>query len=404
MNNSFLTALCATGALMFGAAQAADGPSDGSVKVGVLTDMSGVYAAIEGPGSVIAAEMAIEDFGGEVLGQPIELASADHQEKADVASSIARRWIDRDNVDMIVGMVNSAVGLAVQGLASDKKTITMNTGAGSQELTESQCSKYGIHYVYDTYALPVGTATAMVENGGKKWFFITADYTFGHSLQKSTARVVENLGGEVVGEVNAPLATSDFSSYLLQASSSGADVIALANAGNDTVNSIKQAHEFGIVDRGQKLAGMLVFLSDVKALGLETAQGLQFTTAFYWDRTEESREWSQRFLEKHDEMPTMVDAGVYSSTLAYLKAVEAAGTDEADAVRAELGDMKINDFFVKDGSIEPNGLMPHDMYLVRVKQPSESEGPWDLLEVVSTIPADQAYIATEDSACPLLGE
>ncbi|ROO28193.1 ABC transporter substrate-binding protein [Salinisphaera orenii] len=404
MNKPFLTAVCTTGALMFGAAQAADGPSDGSVKIGVLTDMSGVYAAIEGPGSVIAAEMAIEDFGGEVLGKPIELTSADHQEKADVASSIARRWIDRDNVDMIVGMVNSAVGLAVQGLASDKKTITMNTGAGSQELTESQCSKYGIHYVYDTYALPVGTATAMVENGGKKWFFITADYTFGHSLQKSTARVVENLGGEVVGEVNAPLATSDFSSYLLQASSSGADVIALANAGNDTVNSIKQAHEFGIVDRGQKLAGMLVFLSDVKALGLETAQGLQFTTAFYWDRTEESREWSQRFLEKHDEMPTMVDAGVYSSTLAYLKAVEAAGTDEADAVRAELGDMKINDFFVKDGSIEPNGLMPHDMYLVRVKQPSESEGPWDLLEVVSTIPADQAYIATEDSACPLLDE
>ena len=403
MNKSLITAVCAAGIAAFGstALAAADGASNGSVKIGVLSDMSGVYKAIEGPGAVIAAQMAIDDFGGAVLGEEIELVSADHQLKADVASSIARRWIDRDHVDMLVGMDNSAVGLAVQGLASDKKTIAINTGAGSVELTESQCSKYGIHYVYDTYALPVGTATAMVQNGGKKWFFITADYAFGHSLQDNTARVVKELGGEVMGSVNAPLSTNDFSSYLLQASSSGADVIGLANAGGDTVNSIKQANEFGIVQRGQKLAGMLVFLTDVKALGLDTAKGLQFTTAFYWDRNDESREWSQRFFEKHNAMPTMVQAGVYSATTHYLEAIKAAGTDNADAVRAELGQMNLNDFFVKNGKIESNGLMSHDMYLAKVKTPDESESDWDLLDIVSTIPAADAYIPISESACSL---
>ncbi|ERJ20018.1 ABC transporter substrate binding protein Branched chain amino acid [Salinisphaera shabanensis E1L3A] len=392
-----LTAVAATSALA-----AADGLSNGSVKIGVLSDMSGVYKAIEGPGAVIAAQMAIDDFGGQVLGEDIELVSADHQLKADVASSIARRWIDRDHVDMLVGMDNSAVGLAVQGLASAKKTIAINTGAGTVELTESQCSSYGIHYVYDTYALPVGTATAMVQNGGKKWFFITADYAFGHSLQDNTARVVKELGGEVVGSVNAPLSTNDFSSYLLQASSSGADVIGLANAGGDTVNSIKQANEFGIVARGQKMAGMLVFLTDVKALGLDTAKGLQFTTAFYWDRNDESREWSQRFFDKHGAMPTMVQAGVYSATMHYLEAIKAAGTDDADAVRAELGQMELNDFFVKNGKIEANGLMSHDMYLAKVKTPDQSKSDWDLLDIVSTIPAEKAYIPVAESSCSLV--
>ena len=392
-----LTAVAATSALA-----AEDGLSNGSVKIGVLSDMSGVYKAIEGPGAVIAAQMAIDDFGGQVLGEDIELVSADHQLKADVASSIARRWIDRDHVDMLVGMDNSAVGLAVQGLASAKKTIAINTGAGTVELTESQCSPYGIHYVYDTYALPVGTATAMVQNGGKKWFFITADYAFGHSLQDNTARVVKELGGEVVGSVNAPLSTNDFSSYLLQASSSGADVIGLANAGGDTVNSIKQANEFGIVARGQKMAGMLVFLTDVKALGLDTAKGLQFTTAFYWDRNDESREWSQRFFDKHGAMPTMVQAGVYSATMHYLEAIKAAGTDDADAVRAQLDQMELNDFFVKNGKIEANGLMSHDMYLAKVKTPDQSNSDWDLLDIVSTIPAEKAYIPVAESSCSLV--
>lgn len=402
MKKSPLVTACAFGALLFAGTSQAQELSDGDVKIGVLSDMSGVYKAIEGPGAVTAARMAVEDFGGTVLDKPIEVVSADHQNKADVASAIAREWIDRENVDMIVGLDNSAVGLAVQGLASDKQTISMNTGAGSVELTESQCSKYGIHYVYDTYALPVGTATAMVNNGGMKWFFITADYAFGHSLRDNTARVVKELGGSVVGGVNAPLSTSDFSSYLLQASSSGADVIGLANAGGDTVNSIKQADSFGIIERGQKMAGMLVFLTDVKALGLDTAQGLQFTTAFYWDRNDESREWSQRFFDNHGAMPTMVQAGVYSAVMHYLEAIEAVGTDDADKVRAQLGDMKLNDFFVQNGDIEANGLMSHDMYLVKVKAPEDSESEWDLLEVVSTIPADKAFIPLSESACPLL--
>lgn len=403
MKKTLITALCAAGVTAFGsAALAAEGASNDSVKVGVLSDMSGVYKAIEGPGAVVAAKMAVEDFGGSVLGQEIEVVSADHQNKADVASSIARRWIDRDDVDMLVGMDNSAVGLAVQGLASDKKTITMNTGAGSVELTESQCSPYGIHYVYDTYALPVGTATAMVNNGGKSWFFITADYAFGHSLRDNTARVVKELGGEVLGSVEAPLSTTDFSSYLLQANSSGADVIGLANAGGDTVNSIKQANSFGIVQRGQKLAGMLVFLTDVKALGLDTAQGLQFTTAFYWDRDEASRKWSQRFFDEHGAMPTMVQAGVYSAVMHYLEAIKATGTDDSKTVRAKLGEVELNDFFVQNGKIEANGLMSHDMYLAKVKTPDESESDWDLLDIVSTIPADKAYIPISESACSLV--
>lgn len=408
MKRLLMAATCGlTMVLASGASVAQDegqGLSDGYVKIGVLSDMSGVYKALEGPGAVVAAQMAIDDFGGSVLGKPIKLVSSDHQNKPAVASSTARQWIDRENVDMITGLDNSAVGLAVQGLASSKDTITMNTGSGTTELTESQCTEYGIHYVYDTYSLPVGTATAIVKNGGEKWFFITADYAFGHSLEDNTSMVVENLGGKVVGGVEAPLGTTDFASYLIQAKSSGAEVIALANAGSDTVNAIKQAHSFGIVEQGQQMAGMLVFLTDVKALGLETAQGLQFTTAFYWDRTDKAREWSQRFFEKHGAMPTMVQAGVYSATLSYLEAVKKVGTDDADAVREALGNMTINDMFVQGGDILPNGLMTHDMYLVKVKSPEQSEGPWDLLEVVATIPGEKAFIPLSESACPLVDE
>lgn len=396
-------AIGATGlaALAFPLVASAD-LSDDKVKIGVLSDMSGVYKTLEGPGAVIAAEMAIEDFGGTVLDQPIEIISADHQNKPDIGASTAREWIDAEEVDMITALDNSAVALAVQGLASDKKTITINTGAGTTALTEEQCSPYGIHYVYDTHALPVGTATAMVQNGGEKWFFITADYAFGHSLRDNTSDVVEELGGEVVGNVNVPLGTNDFSSYLLQAQSSGADVIGLANAGQDTVNAIKQANQFQIVQSGQKLAGMLVFITDVQSMGLDISQGLQFTTAFVWNQDEEAEKWSRRFYERHGAMPTMVQAGVYSAVTHYLEAVEAIGSDDADAVREKLGEMTLNDFFVKDGKIAANGSMFHDMYLVEVKTPEESSEEWDLLEVVSTIPAEDAYIPVSESKCPLV--
>ncbi|MCM0613707.1 ABC transporter substrate-binding protein [Marinobacter sediminum] len=381
---------------------AAGALSDDKIKIGVLSDMSGVYKSLEGPGAVIAAQMAIEDFGGSVMGKPIEIISADHQNKPDIGASTAREWIDAKDVDMITALDNSSVALSVQGLAKDKKIITMNTGAGTTALTEEQCSPYGIHYVYDTHALPVGTATAMVKNGGKKWFFITADYAFGHSLRDNTGAVVESLGGEVVGNVNAPLSTNDFSSYLLQAQSSGADVIGLANAGQDTVNAIKQANQFRIVQSGQKLAGMLVFITDVHSMGLDIAQGLQFTTAFVWNKNEETIAWSERFQERHGAMPTMVHAGVYSAVTHYLEAVKETGTDDSDTVRAKLGEMTLNDMFVKGGKIAPNGSMLHDMYLVEVKKPSESQSEWDLLDVVSEIPADQAFISMADTKCSLV--
>ncbi|WP_097459747.1 ABC transporter substrate-binding protein [Mangrovitalea sediminis] len=383
----------------------AAGISNGEVKIGVLSDMSGVYSAIGGKGSVVAAEMAVHDFGGTVLGKPIKIVSADHQNKADVGSAVAREWIDKDHVDMITDILNSAVGIAVQKLASEKHTITMNTGAGSTALTNKDCTKYGIHYLYDTYALPVGTATAIVKGGGTSWYFITADYAFGHSLQNNTETIVKSLGGEIKGAVQAPLGTSDFSSYLIQAQGSGAKVIGLANAGADTINAIKQANEFGIVQKGQQLAGMLVFISDVKSLGLDTAKGLQFTTGYYWDRNDASRKFGNAFYAKFGKMPTMDQAGVYSAVLNYLKAVKAAGTDNADAVRAELGKMKI-DFFGSVGHIRADGLNVHDMYLVKVKSPKEFNPNvghgWDLLKVEATIPGDKAYMSLAQGSCKLV--
>jgi len=327
MNNYLAGAAVIFSLGLASAASAQDGAvSDDHVKIGVLGDMSGVYSDVAGPGMSVAAQMAITDFGGTVLGKPIELVSANHQNKPDIGSAIARRWIDRDGVDMITGLENSAVGLAVQGLGTGKKIITINTGAGSTAFTEDACSEYGIHYTYDVYATGAATATAIVKEGGKKWFFITADYAFGHSVRDNTSAVVEDLGGTVVGGVDAPLSTNDFSSYLLQASNSGADVIGLANAGSDAINAIKQANEFGIVQRGQKLAGLLIYIADVKSLGLDTAQGLQFTTAFYWDRNDATREWSQRFHDKHGAMPTMIHAGTYSAVTNYLKAIKLPAT------------------------------------------------------------------------------
>jgi branched-chain amino acid transport system substrate-binding protein len=397
----YLTLAAITVAVTSGAAMAA-GVSNDVVKIGVLGDMSGVYSTgFSGEGAVAAVKMAVRDFGGTVLGKPIQVIMADHQNKADVASSIARKWIDEDHVDMITDLTNSAVALAVQKLASDKHVITITTGAATSDLTGKACTKYGIHYGYDTHALPVGTATAIVKNGGKTWYFITTDYAFGHALQKNTTQVIEKLGGKVLGSSLVPLGTSDFSSYLLQAQSSGAQVIGLANAGDDTINSIKQAHEFGIVKSGQQLAGMLVLLSDVKSLGTDVAKGLQFTSGWYWNNNDASRKWQAEYEKfSHGAAPTFIHAADYSLTMTYLKAVKAAGTDESAAVRAELGKMKINDFFTQDGVIRADGLLLHSMYLLQVQDPKD--GPWDLAKVVGTIPGDQAYPALKDSGCPLV--
>jgi branched-chain amino acid transport system substrate-binding protein len=390
-----------------GSAMAQSGDvSDDVVKIGVLGDMSGVYATgFSGPGAVAAVRMAVEDFGGEVLGVPIEVVSADHQNKADVASATAREWIDQDGVDMITDLTNSAVALAVQSLASSKNTITMTTGAATTALTNDQCTKYGIHYGYDTYALPVGTATAIVKNGGESWFFLTADYAFGHSLEENTAAVVKELGGEVLGRLRHPLGTNDFSSYLLQAQASGAEVIALANAGQDTVNSIKQADAFGIVAGGQQLAGMLVLLSDIKSVGQDVAEGLQFTSGWYWNHNEESRQWTERYLEySGGEAPTFPHAALYSATTAYLNAVKAVGTDDSDAVREQLGKGTIDDFFAQGGHIRPDGLLEHEMYLLKVKSSDQSTSAWDIVDVARVIPGDQAYQPLEEVNCPLLDQ
>ena len=400
MKNKMLSLVSATALVCAAGAASAAGVSGNVVKIGVLTDMSGVYSAIGGQGAVVATQMAVKDFGGKVLGKKIEIVSADHQNKPDIGSAKAREWIDNDGVDVITELLNSGVAIAVQKTASEKKTITLATGSASTALTNKDCTKYGIHYVYDTYSLPVGTATAIVKGGGKSWFFITADYAFGHSLEGNTSNVVKNLGGKVVGGVKAPLGTTDFSSYLLQAKASGAQVIALANAGGDFTNSLKQANEFGIVQGGQKLAGMLVFLTDVKSLGLNVAQGLNFTTAWYWDQNDKTRAFAKRFMKLHGAAPTMVQAGLYSATMNYLKAVEAAGTDDGDAVRAQLGKMKIDDMFAK-GQIRKDGLFQHSMYLAKAKKPSESKSDWDLMSIEREIPGDQAFMSIAEGSCSL---
>lgn len=402
MKRTFMQVVAGLAILGLAAMANAAAISNGVVKIGVLTDMSGVYSAIGGQGSVTAAKMAVADFGGKVLGKPIQVVFADHQNKADIASTKAREWADTDHVDMIIGLLNSGCALAVQKIGTEKKVIIISTGAGSTALTNSQCSPYGIHYVYDTYSLPKVAGSAIVQHGGKTWFFLTADYSFGHSLEENTASFVTSHGGKVLGQVLHPLATSDFSSYLLQAKASGAKVIGLANAGGDFINAVKQAREFGIVKGGQTIAGMLVFLSDVKSLGLEVAQGMEFATAFYWDRNAASREWSKRYFAHTGAMPTMDQAGVYSATMNYLKAIKAAGTDNPDAVMKTLRGMKIDDFFSVNGHLRPDGTMVHDMFLVEVKKPSESKGPWDLLKVIKEVPGDQAFMPMSEGSCPLV--
>lgn len=372
--------------------------SDDVVKVGVLTDMTGAYSDLAGPGSLVAAQMAAQDFGGKVLGKQIVIISADHQNKADISSSIARKWFDEEHVDAIADLVTSSTALAVMPIAAEKKRITLLSGPGSSAIEADKCTAYNVHYTYNTYAMAAGTGRAVVQRGGKTWFFITADYVFGKSLESDTSKVVTASGGKVLGDVKAPFPTTDFSSYLLQAQASGAQIIGLANAGADTINSIKQANEFGLTKK-QSLAGLLVFLSDVNSLGLATAKGMYLTTAFYWDRDAESRKWAKRFFARQKKMPTMVQAGVYSSLIHYFNAIKAAGTDDADKVMAKMRQMPVNDFFAKNGHIGRDGLHRHDMYLAQVKSPAESKYPWDYYKIVKTIPAAQAF-QPEDPACP----
>jgi branched-chain amino acid transport system substrate-binding protein len=382
-------------------ALAQQGPSDGAVRIGVLTDMTGYYSDLAGPGSVLAATMAVEDFGKKVLGKPVEIISADHQNKADIASNTARRWIDEQKVDVIADLVSSSTAGAVMPIAAEKKRITLLSGPGTTAFTGEKCTGYNVHYTYNTYAMAQGTGAAVVQSGGDTWYFVTADYIFGKSLEEDTSRVVKSAGGKVLGSARHPSpGTTDFSSYLLQAQSSGAKIIGLANAGADTVNSVRQAREFGITPK-QTLAGLLIFLSEIHALGLDNAKGLYATTAFYWDMNDETRKWSERFFQRHKKMPTMVHAGVYSAVSHYLKAVQAAGTDDADAVMKKMRETPVNDFFAKNGRIGADGLHRHDMYLVQVKSPQESKRPWDYYKIVKTIPADQAFPSVEQQKCPL---
>ena len=372
------------------------------VKIGVMTDMTGVYGDLGGQGSVIAAQMAIDDFGGKVLGKPIQLISADHQNKADLAASKAREWFDRDGVDMITDLLNSAVALAVSGVGKDKNKVVMAVGAASSALTNANCTATTVHYAYDTYALANIAGKEIVKGGGDTWFFLTADYAFGAALEKDTSDVVKANGGKVLGSVKHPLSTTDFSSFLLQAQASKAKIIGLANAGGDTINSIKSASEFGITKGGQNLAALLVFITDIHALGLETTQGMMVTEGWYWDLNDETRKFADRFLAKHKARPTMNQAGVYSSVLSYLKAVQAAGTDETQAVMTKLRALPINDVFAKNGKIREDGRMVHDMYLMQVKKPSESKRPWDYYNLKATVPGDQAFQPLSKSTCALV--
>lgn len=379
--------------------------SDDTVKVGVLTDLSGLYSDLAGQGSVVAAQMAIDDATGgtgKLLGKKVELVSADHQNKADVASSKARTWFDVEKVDGIFDLTNSAAALAVQELGKAKNKMVVVTGAGSTALTGKSCSPTGIHWMYDTYALATGTGSAVLKEGGTSWYFLTADYAFGHSLESDTSAVVTAKGGKVLGTSRHPLNTSDFSSYLLQAQSSGAKILGLANAGGDLINSVKQAKEFGLTQSGMTLAGLLVFISDVHSLGLDTTQGMYLTEGFYWDLDDKSRAWSKGFMDKQKKAPTSVQAGVYSSIYNYLKAVEATGTDDPAAVMQHLRSMTINDPVIRNGKLREDGRLVHDMYLFQVKKPSESKKPWDYYTLKQTIPADQAFKPLAQSECPLV--
>jgi branched-chain amino acid transport system substrate-binding protein len=376
-----------------------------NVKIGVLNDRSGVYADISGEGSVVAARMAVEDFKAGDKGLKVDIVSADHQNKPDVGSSIARQWYDQDGVDVIVDVPTSSVALAIAQVTREKNKVFINSGAATSDLTGAQCSPNTVHWTYDTVQLANGTGGAMVKQGGDTWFFLTADYAFGHALERDTSAVVVKNGGKILGSVKTPFPATDFSSFLLQAQASKAKVIGLANAGGDTINSIKQAAEFGITQAGQKLAGLLVFSSDIKALGLKTAQGLVLTETFYWDLNDGTRAFSKRFGEKFGgKMPTMVQAGVYAGILHYLKAVEAAKAKDAPTVVAKMKELPTDDTVFGKGQVRADGRKMHDAYLFEVKKPEESKGEWDLYKLLATIPADQAFRPLNEGNCPLVNK
>ncbi|MDN8613848.1 ABC transporter substrate-binding protein [Variovorax ginsengisoli] len=389
-----LSAVSVAIAFATGAVQAQE-----KVKIGFITDMSSLYADVEGKNGALAIQMAIDDFGGKVNGLPIELVTADHQNKADIAASKAREWIDTDNLTMLFGGTNSGTGLALAKVAQEKKRVFIVNGAGSSALTNEQCSPYTVHYAYDTVALAKGTGSAVVAQGGKSWYFLTADYAFGAALEADTAKVVKEKGGTVVGSVKHPLNASDFSSFLLQAQNSKAQILGLANASGDTINAIKAAKEFGI-NKSMKLAGLLVFITDIHSLGLKNTEGLLLTTSWDWNLNQETRAFGKKFFDKTKRMPTDIQAADYSATTTYLKAVQAAKSTDADKVMAELKKMPINDFYAK-GSIRADGRMVHDMYLMQVKSPSESTQPWDYYKVVAKLPGEEVFTTKAESKCAI---
>src|ERR1700736_3903829 len=395
MKSGLLSAAIAACGLLLAVPASAQG-----VKIGILNDQSGVYADYGGKYSFEAAKMAIEDFGGRGLGQKIDVISADHQNKPDLATAIARRWYEVEGVDMITELTTSSVALAIHELSRQMKKIDIVVGAATSRLTGDACQPYGFHWAYDTHALAIGTGGALVKAGGDTWFFMTADYAFGYALEKDTSEVVTANGGKVLGSVRIPLNSSDFSSFLLQAQSSKAKIIGLANAGLDTTNSIKQAAEFGIVASGQKLAGLLLTLAEVHGLGLQAAQGLVLTEGFYWDQNDKTRAFSERFLKRTGRMPNMIQAGTYSATLQYLKAVKAAGTKDSEAVTAKLKELPVDDAFAK-GKVLAIGRFVHHLYLFEVKKPSESKKPWDYYKQLAVVPGDKAFPTAAESGCPL---
>ncbi|SIT26045.1 ABC transporter substrate-binding protein [Achromobacter sp. MFA1 R4] len=397
-----ITAALAMAGLGFAGATAhAQGISDDVIRIGFITDMSGVYSDIDGKAGLDAVRMAIEDFGGSVNGKKIEVVSADHQNKADVASARAREWFDQQKVDVIIAGTNSATSLAMAAVAAEKKKPFIAVGAGSSDLTNAQCSPYTVHYAYDTVALARGTGSAVVKDGGKSWFFLTADYAFGHALERDTMAVVKANGGDVKGQVRAPLGASDFSSFLLQAQASKAQILGMANAGGDTINTVKAANEFGVTQT-MKLAGLLVFINDVHSLGLEATKGMYLTDGWYWDQSDASRAWAKKFESKVGRKPSMLQAGDYSSATFYLNAVKATGSDNGDDVMKWMKSNKVNDFFAQGGFVREDGRMIHDMYLMQVKTPAESKGPWDYYKVVATLPGDEVYTKLSESTCKLV--
>ena len=388
-------------ALTLAAAATSAVAQNGPVKLGVLTDMSSLYADNGGQGSVVAAQMAVDDFKGRVLGREIQIVAGDHQNKADIGSVIARRWLESENVEAILDVPNSAVALAVQGITRDKKKLFLATGAATSRLTGDECSPTGIHWTYDTYALSQGATKAISKLGATTWFFLSADYSLGAQLEADSRKVIDATGGKVVGAVKHPINTPDFSSFLLQAQASKADAIALADAGGDFINAVKQAGEFGVT-RGQKLAGLIVFIADIHSLGLPSAQGLMLSSAFYWDLNDETRAWSKRFIAKTGKVPTMIHAGTYGAVMHYLKAVEAAGTLDGPTVADKMRELPVNDFMTRNGKIRQDGRLVRDMYLFRVKSPEQSKYRFDYYELLATIPGEEAFKPMEDGGCPFL--